>query len=81
VQPVQEADWQLMVSLWAAYNRYLAHVLAHIPDEKLETLCRIGEFKEPVTLRFLAEDYFKHLLHHLSQIGAVPSQYPKPEVR
>ncbi len=34
VQAVQEADWQLLVSVWAAYNRYLAHVLAHIPDAK-----------------------------------------------
>jgi DinB family protein len=70
VQAVQEADWQLLVSLWAAYNRYLAHVLAHVPDVALETPCRIGQ-GESVTLHFLAEDYFKHLLHHLSQIGAV----------
>jgi hypothetical protein len=73
VQAVQEADWQLLVSVWAAYNRYLAHVLAHIPDAKRQTLCRIGEFKEPVTLHFLADDYVKHLLHHLTQIGAGPN--------
>jgi hypothetical protein len=29
VQAVQEADWVLLVSLWAAYNRYLAHLIAH----------------------------------------------------
>src|ERR1700689_5734779 len=26
-QAVQEADWGLPVSLWAAYNRYLAHFI------------------------------------------------------
>src|SRR5260370_37560428 len=28
VQARQEADWELLVSLWAAYNRYIAHVIA-----------------------------------------------------
>ena len=72
VQAVEEADWTLLVSLWAGYNRYLAYVIAHLPVSKLETLCRIGS-DEPVTLRFLAEDYLRHLLHHLGQIGATTS--------
>src|SRR6266404_865845 len=72
VQAVGEADWTLLVSLWAGYNRYLAHGIAHQPASKLETLCRIGS-DEPVTLRFLAEDYLRHLLHHLGQIGATTS--------
>jgi hypothetical protein len=68
VQAVQEADWPLLVSLWASYNRYLAHVIARIPKDKLETVCRIGA-GEPVTLGFLAKDYLTHLVHHLKQIG------------
>ena len=72
VQALQEADWLLLVSLWAAYNRYLAHVIAHLPASKLATVCRIGS-GNPVTLRFLAEDYLTHLVHHLSQIGAADS--------
>jgi hypothetical protein len=70
VQAPQEADWLLLVSLWASYNRYLAHIIARLPESKLETVCRIGDGK-PVTLRFIAEDYLTHLLHHLHQIGAV----------
>lgn len=66
---VQEADWLLLVSLWAAYNRYLAHVIAHLPASKLDTVCRIG-VGEPVTLRYIATDYLRHMLHHLKQIGA-----------
>lgn len=72
VQAVEEAQWPLLVALWADYNRYLAHVIAHLPASKLETLCRIGS-DEPVTLQFLVEDYLKHLLHHLRQIGATAS--------
>lgn len=69
VQVPQEADWPLLVSLWTAYNRYLAHIIAHLPASKLETVCRIGA-GQPVTLGFLATDYVTHLLHHLKQVGA-----------
>jgi hypothetical protein len=72
VQVIQEADWILLVALWAAYNRYLAHVIAHLPASKLETVCRIGQ-GEAVTLGVLATGYFTHLVHHLSRIGAVDS--------
>src|SRR5271155_4502169 len=72
VQAPQEADWSLLVSLWAAYNRYLAHIIARLPANKLETVCRIGS-GEPVTLGFIASDYLTHLVHHLGQIGAEDS--------
>jgi hypothetical protein len=69
VQAVQEADWGLLVSLWAAYNRYLAHLIAHIPPSQLDTPCRIGA-REPMTVGFIASEYLTHLRHHLRQIGA-----------
>jgi hypothetical protein len=68
LQAVQSAPWPLLVTLWTNYNLYLAHVIAHLPAAQLEARCRIGD-GEPVTLRFLAEDYLTHLLHHLGQIG------------
>lgn len=73
VQAAQEADWPLLVALWANYNRYLAHVIAHLPPAKLEVPIRIGQ-SEPVTLKFLAEDYVRHVVHHLGQIGAAPTR-------
>ena len=73
VQAPQEADWELLVSLWAAYNRYLAHVIAHLPESKLGAACRIGS-GEAVTLDFLVKDYLRHLVHHLRQIGAAESE-------
>lgn len=69
VQVPQDADWLLLISLWAAYNRYLAHIIARLPESKLETVCRIGTGK-PVTLGFIAEDYVTHMVHHLRQVGA-----------
>lgn len=70
VETPQDAPWPLLVSLWKNYNVYLAHVIAHLPASQLDAKCRIGDH-EPVTLKFLAEDYLTHLLHHLGQIGIV----------
>jgi DinB superfamily len=70
IQAVQEAEWLLLVSLWAAYNRYLAHVIAHLPSSKLEAPCRIGAGEE-VTLRFLVTDYLRHMQHHLEQLDVM----------
>jgi len=72
VQAVDEAEWPLLVALWANYNRYLAHLISHFPPAKLATPIRVGE-DEPITLGFLAEDYLRHLTHHLRQIGAAPA--------
>ena len=72
VQAAEEADWSLLVTLWASYNRYLAHVIARLPPAKMEVPIRIGQ-DEPVTLKFVAEDYLRHMVHHLGQIGAAPT--------
>jgi len=72
IQAPQDADWTLLVTLWGAYNRYLAHIIARLPADKLETVCRVGS-NAPVTLSFIASDYVTHMLHHLRQIGAVDS--------
>jgi hypothetical protein len=71
IQAAEAAPWPALTALWADYNRYLAHVIARLPADKLEASCRIGT-GEPVTLGFLVKDYLRHLLHHLGQIGAAP---------
>ena len=68
VQAAQDVPWQTLLALWANYNRYLAHIITHLPAAKLDVPCRIGS-NQPVTLRFLAVDYLSHLVHHLEQIG------------
>ena len=67
IAAVQEMPWSSLLDLWTAYNRYLVHVIAHLPPEKLQVVCRIGS-NEPVTLQFLIEDYVRHTVHHLGQI-------------
>jgi hypothetical protein len=67
VQRFQDSRWSDLLGFWAAYNRFLAHVLAGVPEEKRQTQCWIGN--NPVmTLEELAADYLTHLEHHLDQI-------------
>jgi hypothetical protein len=33
MQAVQQMPWPSLIALWASYNRYLAHILAHLPEE------------------------------------------------
>jgi len=68
VQDPDNAGWDLLVGLWSTYNRYLAHVIARLPPSKLGIICHIGA-NEPVTLQYLAEDYVRHMVHHLNQIN------------
>ena len=70
VQAPQEAPWRVLIGLWSNYNRYLSHIIARLPDGKLQTACRIGG-SEPVTLGYLIDDYVVHLEHHLKQIGII----------
>ncbi|HUG53454.1 MAG TPA: DinB family protein, partial [Vicinamibacteria bacterium] len=67
VQGYQDRPWAELTALWAALNRHLAHVIGRIDPRALETECTIGS-DPPVTLRFVAEDYVRHLRHHVAQI-------------
>jgi hypothetical protein len=62
-----ERPWAEIVELWAGLNRHLAHVLSRVAPERRAARCRIGD-GEPVSLEFVAEDYVRHLRHHLAQI-------------
>lgn len=77
-QHYREASWPLLVELWRTYNLHLAHLVSHIPEDKLtrprqaHSLHKIawqpvGE-SEPATLEYLIRDYVGHLKHHLRQI-------------
>src|SRR5712671_1154513 len=60
VQRYQAAPWSDLLAFWAAYNRFLAHVLAAVPEEKRNTPCWIGDYPL-MTLEDLAADYLTHL--------------------
>jgi hypothetical protein len=67
VQAYQNASWKNLVELWRSFNTHLLHVIANVPDDKLNNICSIAD-KEPVTLKWLFEDYVRHAEHHLQQI-------------
>jgi hypothetical protein len=68
VQAHNKVPWERLINLWRVYHLHLAHVISRIPPKKLETICRIGSF-EPVTLRYLVEDYLVHMKLLLKQLG------------
>lgn len=67
VQRYQEEDWKELVQLWHSCNRHLAHVIRSTDLAALDRTCDTG-YPNPATLRFVAEDYVRHLRHHLDQI-------------
>jgi len=66
-QGYQQRPWAELVALWSALNRHLVHVVDRIDPESLDRPCTIGA-DAPITLRALAQDYVRHLRHHLAQI-------------
>jgi hypothetical protein len=66
-QGYQQRPWADLIGLWSALNRHLVHVVERIDPSSLDTPCTIGT-GSAVTLRFVAEDYVRHLRHHLEQI-------------
>jgi hypothetical protein len=62
-----EMPWPELVAFWKRYNELLARVVDRIPEDRLQSLCRIGG-GDAVTLGFVIEDYLRHMRHHLAQI-------------
>jgi len=66
-QQYQQRPWGDLVELWYHFNRHLAHVIAHIDPTTLDHSCDMG-YATPATLRFVVEDYVRHVRHHTEQI-------------
>lgn len=62
-----DSSWSDLVELWTRQNQALARVVERIPDQVLNTPCKIGE-NEPVSLEFLIIDYLNHMQQHLQHI-------------
>lgn len=59
--------WATLLTSWRESNAMLARVVHNIEESKLAAQCTVGT-DEPVNLRFLIEDYLRHLEHHVAQI-------------
>ena len=73
VQGYHAEPWQDLVEFWYQYNAHLAHMIRRIDPASLEHVCDVG-YAKPATLRFVIEDYVRHVEHHLNQMlsGADP---------
>ncbi|MGC1300154.1 MAG: DinB family protein [Alloacidobacterium sp.] len=67
VHGYSDMAWSTLLGWWQTYHEILKAVVERIPDARLDADCRVGD-DEPVTLRFLIEDYIAHQQHHLAQI-------------
>ena len=61
-------------TLWVLLNKHMCIVLNNVPEDVEENLCNVGDIH---SIKWLAEDYNKHLLHHLHQLlNMEPVAYP-----
>jgi hypothetical protein len=64
----QRRNWQEMIALWRALNQQLLTAAEAAPDAAWSRTCTIAD-SQPLTLKFVFEDYIAHMLHHLQHIG------------
>ena len=63
-QKMEKAD---LIQLWQLLNRRICAVLESMPQENYTKECNTGSLR---TVAWLAEDYVKHMKHHINQIIA-----------
>jgi hypothetical protein len=64
----QQRNWQEMIALWRALNQQLLAAAEAAPDSAWSRTCTIAD-SQPLTMKFVFEDYIAHMLHHLKHIG------------
>jgi hypothetical protein len=73
----QRRNWQEMIDLWRNLNRQLLAAAEAVSDAAWLQTCTIAD-SQPLTLKFVFEDYIDHMVHHLKHIG-VQVNDRKPE--
>lgn len=65
----QALDTRSLIQLWKMMNEQICHVLAAMPEEAHARTCKTSsKGVELHELSWLANDYIKHLKHHLNQV-------------
>jgi len=63
-----------LINLWYLLNKHICHLLKTFTPEMAE---RKSETEELHTIKWLAQDYIRHLVHHLHQVlDFEPVAYP-----
>jgi DinB superfamily len=69
LQAYQQADKNELIQLWVLFNRQLCRTLNNMDTAKYGRLCDWGKTSpEFQTLSYIAEDYYRHMIHHLNQL-------------
>jgi hypothetical protein len=70
-QQMSSAD---VVALWKLMNERIVAVLTNMPEKNYKRNSDTGKQEAQLhTLKFLAEDYVKHLKHHINQV--IPNSF------
>jgi hypothetical protein len=64
----QQRSWRELIELWYALNRQLLAAAEAVPETAWSRTCTIAD-SQPLTLKFVFEDYIEHMMHHLGHIG------------
>jgi hypothetical protein len=62
-----EQSWETLLRWWQTEHEILAAVVDRIPEDRLDAKCAVGD-NQPVTLRFLVDDYLTHQRWHFAQL-------------
>lgn len=68
-----QRGWSDLRQLWLLFNKDMVELLRLTPQSVAEVPVHIGD--NTMTLGSLAEDYVRHMVHHLHQIGCVMLPY------
>ncbi len=69
-----EIDSKEVITLWQLINKRIVSVLKQMPSSSYSMNCDTGKTTPQLySLEWLAEDYVKHLKHHLNQI--IPNSF------
>jgi Clp amino terminal domain, pathogenicity island component len=66
-QQYNDLPWQELLDLCVSFNRLIVHVIARIPEEKMDTPCRIG-IADPIPLQELVRRYVAHCEDIVTQL-------------
>ena len=70
----QGMDASLVIELWFLLNKQIIHILQSTSEEAAQRTSITGDVH---TVEWLAEDYIKHLKHHIHQVLELePFAYP-----
>ncbi|HEY4874904.1 MAG TPA: DinB family protein [Puia sp.] len=65
-----------LIELWTLLNKHICIILSNTNEELAQRFCKTNNQTEH-TIVWLAQDYIKHLLHHLHQVlDLEPVAYP-----